>query len=160
VDPSPVALLCERLSRVQLEFPGNLPGRSLVFTITFDGGSLGNPGVGYGSYSIDGPGIASEVTRLEFSPNGEVVTNNQAEYRTLIAALEDLRAKLGSQAKGARVVVHGDSKLVIEQVSGRWKIKNAELRPLAVQARDVIASFGKVDLIWHQRSNSVDRLGH
>jgi probable phosphoglycerate mutase len=150
----------ERFSRVQLEFPGNPPGTSLEFAITFDGGSLGNPGVGYGSYSIIGPGVAHQVIRLEFSQNGEVVTNNQAEYRTLIAALSDLRNRLGSQADRAAVTVHGDSKLVIEQVSGRWKVRNAELRPLAVQAREIIAAFGKVDLTWHPRSKSVDRLGH
>jgi probable phosphoglycerate mutase len=139
---------------------GDSPAADLAYSITFDGGSLGNPGVGYGSYSIDGPSVEPAVIRLQFSDKGEVVTNNQAEYRTLITALEDLLARLGSRANESTVVVRGDSKLVIEQLAGRWKIKNAELRSLAIKAREVLGEFGKVDLIWHPRSKSVDKLGH
>ena len=145
---------------MQLELAGT-PGRTVpAFTITFDGGSLGNPGVGYGSYAIASPGSKRTVTRLRFSDNGEIVTNNQAEYRTLIAALEDLVERIGSEAGNAKVAVRGDSKLVIEQVAGRWKVKNRELKPLWQRASELVSIFGAVDLIWQPRATSVDTLGH
>ena len=145
---------------MQLGLAGISPPADLNFTITFDGGSLGNPGVGYGSYAIAESGGQPLVTRLEFSANGEIVTNNQAEYRTLISALESLIDRLGADAPRAQVTVRGDSKLVIEQVSGRWKVKNAELRPLAVRVRELLDSFGRAELVWQPRSRSVRTLGH
>lgn len=131
-----------------------------AFTITFDGGSLGNPGAGYGSYAIARAGAKPKVTRLQFSQNGEKVTNNQAEYRTLIAALEELIEQLGPDAGDADVTIRGDSKLVIEQIAGRWKVRNPELKPLCQRARELFSIFGSAELIWHPRARSVDALGH
>ena len=146
---------------MQLELNGNAhTPAGATYAITFDGGSLGNPGVGYGSYAIEGPNEEGAVRRLKFSESGEIVTNNQAEYRTLIVALEELSMLLGDAARQATVTIHGDSKLVIEQVAGRWKVKNAELKVLAERARDLVRAFGRVNLVWHPRSKSVDTLGH
>jgi probable phosphoglycerate mutase len=131
-----------------------------AYTITFDGGALGNPGIGYGSYAISQPGRTRTVTRLRFSDNGEIVTNNQAEYRTLIAALEELIDRLGPDARNAAVTVRGDSKLVIEQVAGRWKVKNVELKSLCQRAGELMAVFGKTHLVWQPRAKSVGTLGH
>lgn len=127
------------------------------FEIVFDGGSLGNPGKGYGSYEISQNG---EVVRLERLEYGDNITNNQAEYRTLIAALSWLGAELGARRASARVVVHGDSKLVINQVNGTWKVKHENMRPLVAAAKQEIAGFASVQLLWHARVNSVKRLGH
>ena len=132
----------------------------LAVTITFDGGSLGNPGAGYGSYAIAGLDREPIFTRLNFSESGQIVTNNQAEYRTLIKALEDVSNRVGTNAQRTALTVQGDSKLVIEQVAGRWKVKNAELKSLVMRAQALVTQFGKVTLVWHPRSKSVDILGH
>ena len=128
------------------------------YDVTFDGGSLGNPGKGYGSYVIDTSEERGEPIRLDFSPNREVVTNNQAEYRSLIAALQRILEIDG--AGGPSVVIHGDSKLVLEQLAGRWKVKNVGLAPLHRQASGLLGEFSSVSFEWHGRANSVKRLGH
>ena len=73
------------------------------YTIIFDGGSRGNPGEGYGSYELR-TRAERQIERLTF---GDHVTNNEAEYRTLIAALRDVlasphRVRRGSESGHAR----------------------------------------------------------
>ena len=97
------------------------PANVLTFEIVFDGGSLGNPGKGYGSYEITHRGDVLRHTRHEYGDN---ITNNQAEYQTLIEALKWLASDIGVNAKSAKVVVHGDSLLVINQLTGKWKVKH------------------------------------
>jgi ribonuclease HI len=128
--------------------------------VTFDGGSLGNPGKGYGSYLIEGPSRSEEVVRLDFSPDGEIVSNNQAEYRTLIAALRDLTARVAQPPSEIDLEINGDSMLVIEQLAGRWKVKHPDLRPLHVEASELLRLFRSTRLTWHRRSVSVGKLGH
>jgi ribonuclease HI len=108
--------------------------------ITFDGGSLGNPGKGYGSYVIEGLAPEAEVVRLDFSPNGEIVSNNQAEYRTLIAALTELASGPDSSPATTDLEIRGDSLLVIEQLAGRWKVKHPEIRLLHQAASHLVMS--------------------
>lgn len=127
------------------------------FQIVFDGGSLGNPGKGYGSYEIR---LNDSVIRHGRENYGGRVTNNQAEYLTLIRALQWLRESTGGDAARARVIVNGDSQLVLNQLLGRWKVKNEGLRPLYDQASRLMQSFEHVDLVWHPRARSVERLGH
>lgn len=128
------------------------------YDVTFDGGSLGNPGKGYGSFVIDAEGVRGRPVRLDFSPNGEVVTNNQAEYRSLIAALQSILEMNGEGHPS--VVIHGDSKLVFEQLAGRWKVKNAGLAPLFREATALLGEFSTVVFEWHGRASSIERLGH
>ncbi len=128
-----------------------------TYEIVFDGGALGNPGKGYGSYQITAPDGAMTRDRLDY---GDGVTNNQAEYRTLIAALRRLSFTLGAGAGSATVIVRGDSQLVLYQVQGTWKVKTEGLRPLHRQAADLVGQFGRVDLVWHARKHSVSVLGH
>ena len=127
------------------------------YEIVFDGGSLGNPGKGYGSYLIRFGDVEIARERLDYAGR---VTNNQAEYRTLIAALERLGRDLGDEAASATVVIGGDSQLVINQVNGSWKVKNAELQPLRQQVVERLKPFGKTTLTWHRRDRSVRELGH
>ena len=134
--------------------------QSKAVRITFDGGSLGNPGKGYGSYLIEGLSPEPVVVRLEFSPNGEVVTNNQAEYRTLIAALTSLAEHPSLDPKEIDLEICGDSKLVLEQVAGRWKVKHPDLKPLREAAAALVKQFHACSLKWHRRNVSVDVLGH
>lgn len=144
----------------QQMLPGTQPERSLSFTIVFDGGSRGNPGHGYGSFHISGPNGEIAHDQLDFAHLGNRVTNNQAEYRSLIGAFVKLETILGEQARAARVRVLGDSLLVINQLKGSWKVKNADLRPLYEEARSHLGRFAVVTLEWHDRSNSVRILGH
>ncbi len=141
-------------SKVVPSDQGTDPAR---FHIVFDGGSLGNPGKGYGSYEIRQD---DTVIRHQREDYGNQVTNNQAEYLTLIRALQWLAETTGNDAARTRVLVNGDSQLVLNQLLGRWKVKNEGLRPMYEQAARLIKAFGRVDLIWHPRAKSVERLGH
>lgn len=131
-----------------------------TFQIVFDGGSKGNPGFGYGSYKIFHQGDEIAVQELTFDHLGTAITNNQAEYMTLIHALERLAIDRAGKLKETTVEVFGDSLLVVNQVKGTWKIKNEGLRPLRQRARTLIEAFGAFSLTWHDRSNSVRILGH
>lgn len=127
------------------------------YTIVFDGGAIGNPGRGYGSYQIVGPDGLVAQRRVEY---GDGVTNNQAEYRTLVEALEDLRDRLGRESVRSSVAVRGDSQLVVQQVTGRWKVKHPELQPLRAQVVELLRGFARKDIAWHRRDASVRLLGH
>lgn len=129
-----------------------------TYSIVFDGGSLGNPGHGYGSYQIEGPDGILAHDQLHY--DGDRVTNNQAEYLTLIRALERLRRHLGSSIASTTVVIRGDSSLVINQVCGRWKVKHPDLQPLHRQAVELLKGFASCDVAWHRRDKSVKVLGH
>ena len=127
-------------------------GRRLV--VEADGGSRGNPGVaGYGALVRD-PATGAVLVELA-EPLGRQ-SNNVAEYSGLIAGL---RAVLDIDA-GADVRVRMDSKLVVEQMSGRWKIKHEDMRRLALEARDLCArisdSGGSVDFEWIPREKNKD----
>jgi broad specificity phosphatase PhoE/ribonuclease HI len=120
-----------------------------------DGGSRGNPGpAGYGAVVKD---PATGEVLLERREGLGVATNNVAEYRGLIAGLE-AAAELGATSLDVRM----DSKLVVEQMSGRWKIKNAALQPLAVRARDLASGIGRVRYEWipRARNSHADRLAN
>jgi ribonuclease HI len=131
-----------------------------MWTIVFDGGSRGNPGAGYGSYVIAVDGENRVHESIEFEDRGPTVTNNEAEYMTLIRALTVLEDILAENAKTATVQIYGDSMLVISQLAGRWKVKKESLRPYHAEASKLLSQFGRVALQWHDRSNSVRVLGH
>lgn len=120
-----------------------------------DGGSRGNPGpAGYGAVVWDADRARVLAERREFLG---VTTNNVAEYRGLIAGLE-AAAELGATEVEARM----DSKLVVEQMSGRWKIKHAAMIPLAERARQLVAGFDRVSFTWIPRAENshADRLAN
>jgi ribonuclease HI len=128
--------------------------------LVFDGGSRGNPGAGYGSYVYKG--VVSQLKPVMLNYPG-TTTNNEAEYMTLINGLEAILAATRSNDKAPetlRIAVKTDSKLVVEQVSGRWKVKKAELRPLVQKAQKLLGQFKSWEMTWHPRSESVRILGH
>lgn len=137
-----------------------MAGKSGTWTIVFDGGSLGNPGKGYGSYRLTGPDGFEDARRQDYPELGNRATNNQAEYLTLIRALQRLAGELGDAVGTAHVRIEGDSQLVLQQVAGRWKVKNEGLRPLHAEATALLRKFGKWETAWHPRRRSVDILGH
>ncbi|HWD77753.1 MAG TPA: bifunctional RNase H/acid phosphatase [Kribbella sp.] len=111
-----------------------------------DGGSRGNPGpASYGAL------VRDPVTGKVIVQQGKTIgiaTNNVAEYSGLIAGLE-LAAEY---APDASIEVRMDSKLVIEQMAGRWKIKHPDLQPLAVKAQG-LAPFG-TEWTWVPRAQN------
>jgi probable phosphoglycerate mutase len=120
-----------------------------------DGGARGNPGpAGWGVVVRDPD--TGRVLRERSEAIG-TATNNVAEYGGLIAGLQ-AAADLGA----AEVEVRMDSKLVIEQMSGRWKIKHPGLRPLAARAADLVRRFDRVTWRWvpRERNRDADRLAN
>jgi len=120
-----------------------------------DGGSRGNPGpAGYGSvvWTADRAAILAESKQAIGR-----ATNNIAEYRGLIAGLEEA-AKIGA----TEVDVSMDSKLVVEQMSGRWKVKNPEIAALHQQATALSSRFDRITYTWIPRAKNshADRLAN
>ncbi|MFO7249864.1 MAG: bifunctional RNase H/acid phosphatase [Actinomycetes bacterium] len=127
------------------------------YVVEADGGARGNPGpAGYGAVVKDPSGaVIAEVAEAIGT-----ATNNVAEYRGLIAGLTALSAAVGEEA-GVPVEVRMDSKLVIEQMSGRWKVKHANIRPLAAQAAALARRY-RVTWRWVPREQNAhaDRLAN
>ncbi|WP_086851721.1 bifunctional RNase H/acid phosphatase [Amycolatopsis kentuckyensis] len=120
-----------------------------------DGGSRGNPGpAGYGAVVKD---AATGDVLAERKESLGVVTNNVAEYNGLIAGLA-AAAELGASTVDVRM----DSKLVVEQMSGRWKIKHQDMQPLAERAKELAAAFSRVGYEWIPRAQNshADRLAN
>ncbi|MFD5294712.1 bifunctional RNase H/acid phosphatase [Streptomyces mutabilis] len=125
------------------------------FVVEADGGSRGNPGpAGYGAVVLD---AATGQTLVEAAEYLGVVTNNVAEYRGLLAGLRAAR----ELDPDATVHVRMDSKLVVEQMSGRWKIKHPDMKPLAAEAARIFPP-GRVTYEWIPRADNkhADRLAN
>ena len=123
-----------------------MPGRRLV--VEADGGSRGNPGpAGYGALVRD---AATGEVLAERAESVGRATNNVAEYGGLVAGLQ---AALDLDPT-ASVEVRMDSKLVVEQMSGRWQIKHPDMKKLAVQARDLARQLGSVRYTWVPRAQN------
>src|SRR5690242_20280675 len=122
--------------------------------IEADGGSRGNPGpAAYGAVLKDAE--TGEVIAERGEAIGEA-TNNVAEYRGLIAGLELAE----EHAPEAEVEVRMDSKLVVEQMAGNWKIKHPSMKPLAIEANR-LAPIGTT-FTWVPRAENAhaDRLAN
>ena len=129
--------------------------RLVKVVVEADGGSRGNPGpAGFGCvvFSADRTTVLAEHKHFI----GQT-TNNVAEYRGLIAGLEEAR-RLGAN----EVAVSMDSKLVVEQMSGRWKVKHPGLAELHQQARALASTFDGVTFGWipRERNAHADRLAN
>ncbi|UNS96799.1 bifunctional RNase H/acid phosphatase [Streptomyces tubbatahanensis] len=133
---------------------GGAPVRR-TFVVEADGGSRGNPGpAGYGAVVRD---AASGQTLRETAEFLGHATNNVAEYRGLLAGLRAAH----ELDPHAAVLVRMDSKLVVEQMSGRWKIKHPDMRPLALEAGSVFPPQA-VTYEWIPRAENkhADRLAN
>jgi broad specificity phosphatase PhoE/ribonuclease HI len=120
-----------------------------------DGGSRGNPGpAGYGAAVLDA--VTGEVLAERAAGIGRA-TNNVAEYQGLIAGLS------AALAVGAtEVEVRMDSKLVVEQMSGRWQVKHPDMKPLAREAGALVAQLPRVRFTWipREKNKHADRLAN
>ncbi len=128
---------------------------SVSVIVEADGGARGNPGpAGFGAVVRD---AGTDSVLAERSGSLGVTTNNVAEYTGLIEGLA------GAAELGARdVTVRMDSKLVVEQMSGRWQIRHAGLRPLAAKAAALVAGFDAVRFEWvpRERNKHADALAN
>jgi len=127
--------------------------RTLI--VEADGGSRGNPGpAGYGAVVLDPETGEALAEAAEFIGTA---TNNVAEYKGLVAGLRAAHAI----APQARIRVRMDSKLVVEQMSGRWKIKHPDMKPLAAEAGAVFPP-DQVTYEWIPRAQNkhADRLAN
>ncbi|MDM4142658.1 MULTISPECIES: bifunctional RNase H/acid phosphatase [Mycobacterium] len=123
--------------------------------IEADGGSRGNPGpAGYGAvvWDQDRTTVLAEAKQAIGR-----ATNNVAEYRGLIAGLDDALNVGATEA-----AVYLDSKLLVEQMSGRWKVKHPDLIELHNQARSRAARFARISYSWipRERNTHADRLAN
>ncbi len=137
-DPDPVAL----------QAPAPADDALALVVVSFDGGSRGNPGpAAIGAVVADGDGrvLATVSERI-----GET-TNNVAEYRALIAGLHAARAY-----PARRLLVRGDSMLVVQQVAGAWKVKQPHLRPLVAEARALVDEWADHELVHVRREQNAD----
>ncbi len=109
-----------------------------TLTLQFDGGSRGNPGpagIGVVVAAADGTPL---ITLGRFIGRA---TNNVAEYRALITAMEEAK-KLGAK----RVLIRGDSELIIKQMRGEYRVKNPDMKIMYDQARALIVQFEKATI--------------
>lgn len=119
--------------------------RSLI--VEADGGSRGNPGpAAYGAIVRD---AATGSVLAELAEYLGETTNNVAEYRGAIAGLRHA-AEIDPDAN---VEVRLDSRLVVEQMSGRWQIKHPSMRELAREARSILPA-GRVSYVWVAREQN------
>ena len=126
------------------------------FIVEADGGSRGNPGpAGYGALVRD---VETGIVLAERSESIGTATNNVAEYNGLIAGLR-AAAEIDP---GADIEVRMDSKLVVEQMSGRWKVKHPDMKPLALTAGEAARSFPRVSYTWvpREKNKDADRLAN
>jgi ribonuclease HI len=125
-----------------------------VLTLEFDGGSRGNPGpagIGVVVRAADGTPL---VTLGRFIGRA---TNNVAEYKALITALQKAK-ELGPK----KVIVRGDSELVVKQMRGEYRVKNADLRELYEVAQDLLAQFDShtIDHNYRHKNALADKLAN
>jgi ribonuclease HI len=125
-----------------------------TLTLEFDGGSRGNPGpagIGVVIRAQDGTPL---VTLGRYIGKA---TNNIAEYRALITAMEEAK-KLGAK----RIKIRGDSELVVRQMTGVYRVRHPDLIPLHRQAKELLESFDQATIEHNYRDKNelADRLGN
>lgn len=123
----------------------------IIFT---DGGARGNPGpAGIGAVLYD----ENKVLVAEVSEYLGVATNNQAEYKALIAAL-----KKAQELGASELDCYLDSELVVKQLKREYKVKNADLAPLFLIIHNLSLSFKKISYthIPREKNKEADRLAN
>jgi len=116
-------------------------------TIFTDGGARGNPGpAGVGVVIYD----ESDVEMSSFGEAIGVATNNVAEYKAVVRALEHV-ASIVDDTKAVKITLKLDSQLVERQLSGAYKVKDAGLKELHGQAKQLIEQYSSVEFIHVKR---------
>jgi ribonuclease HI len=116
-----------------------------------DGGARGNPGpAAIGAVVLD-PSTSPPTRLATVSENIGVATNNVAEYRALIAALEAAR-----EFPARRVRIRADSQLIVRQLEGSYRVKQPHLRPHFERAKALLAEYDDVDLAHVRREENAE----
>lgn len=145
--PSPKPVVTEA-------FPGLEPAIATI-RIFCDGGSRGNPGpAGIGAVVLDASREPPTVLATVSETIG-IATNNVAEYQALVSGLE-AAADFGAR----RIEVRADSQLLIRQLEGRYRVKNAGLQPLYRRAQELLRGYAEVDLqhVYREQNTEADAL--
>ena len=128
------------------KLPG-ISGATVKLIVEADGGSRGNPGIaGAGAVVIDAE--SGKILKEISEPVG-IATNNVAEYTAVVLGLE----AAFEIEPAATVLVRRDSKLVVEQMSGRWKIKHPDMMALGARVQKLIAAKN-VEFAWIPREQN------
>ncbi len=116
-----------------------------------DGGARGNPGpAAIGAVVLD-PSTEPPTRLATVSERIGVATNNVAEYRALVAGLEAAR-----EFPARRVRVRADSQLLVRQLEGRYRVKQAHLRPFFERARELLGEYDDVELLHVPREENTE----
>jgi len=121
--------------------------KAIIYT---DGGALGNPGPSGIGAVININGIVKK-----YSERIGEGTNNEAEYKALIFALKKVKSLLGKKnIKNSEIECFSDSQLIVNQLSGKYKIKEEDLKPLFIDAWNLKIEFKNVSFIYIPRENN------
>ena len=146
---------CEEWADSEADGQEGEPGtRMMTVSLYCDGASRGNPGPsGAGVVLLDDKG--EQI--LELSRYLDDGTNNEAEYRALVRGLE-AAAEIGVR----RIEIFLDSELVVKQLSGKYKVRNARLRSLFDQAVSILRQFDDYGIfhVGREQNQQADRLAN
>lgn len=123
-----------------------------------DGASRGNPGEASYGYIIYARG--GEILRQEGRVLG-ITTNNVAEYTGVLEAYKYIQKKWGNQ-KDLKIELRADSRLVIEQLAGRFKLKSPHLAVIFRQIKEIEGTLGEIEYKHVPRAENfiADRLAN
>ncbi len=112
------------------------------FLVYTDGGAISNPGPSAGAFLIcDAEGKILKEYKEDFGEG----TNNEAEYKAVILALKKIKALVGKKnIKDIEVEIRSDSKLLVEQLNGKYKVLNPRIQNLFLKLWNLKIGFGKV----------------
>ncbi len=127
--------------------PKPAAGEPLKASLWFDGAAEPNPGWAGAGFVVRIAGRPAEVHAVPLGRG----TNNEAEWKALLLALRRAR-DLGA----THVRVFGDSQLVLRQVKGEYKVRKAELKPLADEAAALLRAFQAYDVEWVPRAENAE----
>jgi ribonuclease HI len=117
-------------------------------TVNVDGGARGNPGeAATGVVVRDGDGRVLEERAERIGH----ATNNVAEYRALLAGIE-----LAAEHGASELELIGDSELIVRQVEGRYKVKDATMRELHTEVKRLLADFDSWSIRHVRRAENAD----
>ena len=126
----------------------------MKLTAFIDGAARGNPGAaGAGAYF---PAVEDRPAGEHFESLG-IATNNEAEYRALLLALEEAR-----RARASHLTIYSDSQLLVEQINGRYRVKAENLKPLHAEAVRLARGFRSFSIshVPRERNKDADRLAN
>lgn len=114
-------------------------------TIYCDGGSRGNPGPSAAAFVITKANLELKIKNSEFSKFLGKATNNEAEYSAVIFALKKIKHLIGGEkAKKSEIEIKMDSELVVNQLNGKYKIKEKDLIPFFIEIWNLKIDFNKI----------------